>query len=55
MLNKNYSHIEDLLMIAQAWRITDMKELENMIETFTEIIQTVLFWSHIIRTRDKIY
>ncbi len=30
MLNQKYSHIEDLLMIAQAWRITDMKELENI-------------------------
>ena len=41
MLDRKYSYVEDILMIAQAWKLTDMKEIDNMISTFSEIIHTV--------------
>ena len=41
MLTEKYSCIEDLLMISQSWKTTDIKEIELMIETFSEVIHKV--------------
>jgi len=44
MLTEKYSCIEDLLMISQSWKTTDIKEIESMIETFSEIIHVINIW-----------
>lgn len=45
MLSDKYSCIEDLLMISQSWKTTDIKEIELMLQTFNEVIHVVHIWS----------
>jgi hypothetical protein len=45
MLTQKYSCVEDLLMISQSWKATDVKEIEVMLKTFSEIIHVVNIWS----------
>lgn len=41
MLTQKYSSVEDLLMISQSWKATEIKEIEMMMKTFSEIIHVV--------------
>ena len=45
MLTQKYSSVEDLLMISQSWKATEIKEIEMMMKTFSEIIHVVNIWS----------
>lgn len=41
MLTRKYSSVEDLLMISQSWKATDIKEIDNMVKSFREIIHVI--------------